>query len=60
MSIELAKHFNGIVLVVEAERARREVVKQSITKISRAGSTIFGVVLNKRRYYVPKWAYNRL
>ena|GEM_PF-2919986 len=60
MSIELAKHFNGIVLVVEAERARREVVKQSITKISRAGSTIFGVVLNKRKFYVPKWAYNRL
>jgi polysaccharide biosynthesis transport protein len=60
MAIEFAPFFDGVILVVEAGRVRRQVVRQAVTKMSRAGVTIFGVVLNKRKYYVPQWAYGRL
>jgi Mrp family chromosome partitioning ATPase len=60
MAIEFAPFFDGVILVIEAGRVRRQVVQQAVTKMSRAGVTIFGVVLNKRKYYMPQWAYGRL
>jgi uncharacterized protein involved in exopolysaccharide biosynthesis len=60
MAIELAKYFDGIILVVESERVRRQVAQQAIAKMSRAGIAILGVVINKRKFYVPHWAYKRL
>jgi protein-tyrosine kinase len=29
-------------------------------KIKRSGGKILGLVLNKRRYYIPEWIYKRL
>jgi Mrp family chromosome partitioning ATPase len=51
---------DGIIYVIESERIRREVVKHAKEKLDNAGVKIFGIVLNKRRYYIPKWLYNRL
>lgn len=57
--LELAEYIDDVILVVESERVRREVLVQSITRLSRSGITIFGVILNRSRYYVPKWLYNK-
>ncbi len=56
----LGKFFDGVLLVVECERTKWEVVDTSREKISRAGGTVLGVILNKRKYYVPKALYGRL
>ncbi len=56
----LGKHFDGVLLVVECERTKWEVVDLSREKISRAGGTVLGVILNKRKYYVPKAFYARV
>jgi capsular exopolysaccharide synthesis family protein len=55
----IAGQFNGIVLVVECERTRWEVVQDAKERITKAGGEILGVVLNKRQYYIPKAFYGR-
>lgn len=53
----IAGLFDGIVLVVECERTRWEVVQMAKERITKAGGTILGVVLNKRRFYIPRALY---
>jgi protein-tyrosine kinase len=49
--------FDGIVLVVECERTRWEVVQDAKERLAKAGGKILGVVLNKRNYYIPRAFY---
>ena len=58
--MELSHTVDDVLLVVEAERIRREVISRSIIDLLHSGISIFGVVLNKQRYYVPQWLYKRL
>jgi len=51
---------DGILYVIESEKVRREVMKHIKEKLNTAGAKLFGVVLNKRRLYIPKWLYHRL
>ncbi len=60
IAIRLANLVDGVVLVVEAERARWEVVLHAKDVLLRANAKVLGVVLNKRRYHVPEWLYRRL
>jgi len=53
----VASNFDGIVLVVECERTRWEVVQDGKEWLTKAGGKILGVALNKRRYYIPKALY---
>ncbi len=53
----VASHFDGVVLVVECERTRWEVVQDAKERLAKAGGKILGVALNKRRYYIPKAIY---
>jgi capsular exopolysaccharide synthesis family protein len=59
-SLALAGKVDGVVLVVEFERTRREVLQQYKDRLEKNGAHILGVVLNKRRFHIPKWVYNRL
>jgi Mrp family chromosome partitioning ATPase len=51
---------DGVVLVVEAEKTRWPVAETVRDKIKNSGGNILGIVLNKRRYYIPDWIYNKL
>lgn len=51
---------DGIVLVIAAGRTRIPVVERARDLIDAAGGRLLGVVLNRRRSYVPKWLYERL
>lgn len=53
----IAGFFDGVVLVVECERTRWEVVRDAKERLTKAGGKILGVALNKRRYYIPKALY---
>ena len=56
----MASKADAGVLVVEAERIRREVIQRSIGTLEDLGANILGVVLNKRRYPIPGFIYRML
>lgn len=56
----MAKALDGVVLVVEAERTRSAAVQASQRTIAMHGGNLLGVVLNKRRFHIPNFIYNRL
>ncbi|RJR35233.1 MAG: tyrosine-protein kinase family protein [Desulfobacteraceae bacterium] len=58
--LALARNSDGVVLVVEAEKTRWPVVENLKNSVLRYGGNILGVVLNKRRYYIPQWIYQWL
>mgnify|MGYP006278087271 CR=1 FL=1 len=53
----VAPHVGGVLLVVECEKTKWEVVQLAQEKLSTAGSKNTGVVLNRRRFYVPRPVY---
>lgn len=58
--LAIASKVDGVVLVVEAEKSRWQTVRTLRDSIYRVGGSILGVVLNKRRFYIPKSIYKRL
>lgn len=51
---------DGVVLILECGKTRRQVALKAKTEIEASGGNLLGVVLNKRKYYIPKWLYKRL
>jgi Mrp family chromosome partitioning ATPase len=58
--IEISRRVDGVVLVVEAEKTRWQVVENLKEKIENSGGNILGMVFNKRRLYIPESIYQRL
>jgi MinD-like ATPase involved in chromosome partitioning or flagellar assembly len=55
-----ARSVNGVIVVVEAERTRKEQVRSTLQTIEMAKGNLLGCVLNKRQYPVPNWLYRRI
>lgn len=55
-----APSVDGVVVVVEAERTRKEQVRSTLNAIEMAQGNLLGCVLNKRQYPIPEWLYQRL
>lgn len=60
LSARLASLCDGVVLVIEAERLRWEVLLEAKTQLLKWNANTVGVVLNKRRFPIPKWLYRML
>jgi capsular exopolysaccharide synthesis family protein len=58
--LTLAGKVDGVVMVVEAEKTRWEVAQAAKQRLEDSGAKILGVVLNKRRFYIPNWVYKTL
>jgi Mrp family chromosome partitioning ATPase len=58
--LSVAPFVTGVILVVEANRTRRDQVIQATRSIEFARGRLLGHILNKRRYVVPEWLYRRL
>ena len=58
--LTLASKVDGIVLVVEAEKTRWQVLNSVSNRIRLGGGNILGAILNKRRHHVPAAIYKRL
>jgi len=56
----LASLCDGVIIVVEAERLRWEVVQRVKERLVKAEADVLGVVLNKRRFPIPAWLYRTL
>jgi uncharacterized protein involved in exopolysaccharide biosynthesis/Mrp family chromosome partitioning ATPase len=53
----IGRKADGIVLLVEADKTRWPVVASVRDKIMKRHGNLLGVVLNKRKYYIPGWIY---
>ncbi len=58
--IELSHKVDGVVMVVEAEKTRWQVASSVKDKIQERGGNILGVILNKKKYYIPPFIYKLL
>ena len=57
--VALGAQVDAVVVVVEAERTRAPVALRLVDLLRRAEAPVTGAVLNKRRFYVPAWIYDR-
>jgi Mrp family chromosome partitioning ATPase len=58
-SVAVSRQVDGVLLVVEAERSRKKVAKNIKDRIIANGGAVIGVILNKRRYYIPAYLYKK-
>jgi hypothetical protein len=58
--LSLAPFVDGIILIVEADRTRKDQVQHAEKAIAFARGKLIGTILNKRSYVVPEWIYRRL
>ena len=59
-AVGLARLCDGVTLVLEAERSRREVAQRVKEQLIESKAKVLGVVINKRRFRIPGWLYRRL
>jgi succinoglycan biosynthesis transport protein ExoP len=58
--IMLAPLIDTTAVVVAAESTRASMARNLRDRLAEAGGDTAGVILNKRRFYVPRAAYDRL
>ena len=51
---------DGVLMVIESGKTRRQVAQRTKKELEDAGGKLLGLVLNRRRYYIPDWIYRRL
>ncbi len=56
----LCTKVDGVVLVIEAGKTRRHVALRAKKELKEAGANLLGVVINKRKYYIPDRIYRLL
>ncbi len=56
----LCAKVDGVVLVIESGKIRRQVAISAKKQLVEAGGRVLGVVLDKRRFYIPDFIYRRL
>jgi capsular exopolysaccharide synthesis family protein len=56
----IATVVDGVILVVEAERVRVQIVERTKERLEEVNARILGVVLNKRQFYIPNWLYRQI
>lgn len=58
--IQISRLVDGVVVVIRSGRTKREQVERAIGLLSEAGAKVLGTVLNRRRFHVPRFIYERL
>jgi capsular exopolysaccharide synthesis family protein len=56
----MCNKFDGVVLVLEFGKTRKQVAEKIKHELEAAGANFLGVVINRRKYFIPKWIYKRL
>ena len=58
--IQLSRRVDGVVMVIRSGRTKRELVQHALELLDGAGARVLGSVLNRRRFYIPRFFYERL
>jgi protein-tyrosine kinase len=56
----IATKVDGVILVIESGKTRSQVAIRAKQELEEAGAKVLGVILNRRKYYIPDWVYKRL
>jgi capsular exopolysaccharide synthesis family protein len=56
----LARKVDATILVIESGKTRKQIALRAIQQIEDAGGKILGIVLNRRKFYIPDWLYKHL
>lgn len=56
----IGAHAGGTVIVVQAGRTKREVIKRAMMMIQKLDGRFIGTVLNRKKYYIPEFIYRRV
>lgn len=56
----LAANVDGVVLIVRANRTKREVLTKAEKLVRFGGGRVIGTVLNRRSFPIPEAIYKRL
>lgn len=56
----LCRMVRGVVVVVESNLTRSEVVRHTLDKLQAGQANVIGTILNKRELHIPKWLYRFL
>jgi Mrp family chromosome partitioning ATPase len=56
----LCRMVRGVLVVVESNLTRSEVVRHTLDKLQSGQANILGMILNKRELHIPKWMYRFL
>ncbi|MCC6152768.1 MAG: hypothetical protein IT367_03370 [Candidatus Hydrogenedentes bacterium] len=59
-AVLLSPVVDGTVLIVNAGESRWQVVRNAVEQLTAQNGTVVGVVLNKRRYFIPSFIYRKL
>ena len=56
----MASAVDGVVIVVRAGKTKREIVQRSLEMVGQFEGQVLGLVLNRKKYYIPDFIYRRL
>jgi protein-tyrosine kinase len=56
----LAKHLDGLIMVLAAERTRWESGARLIERLRAGGVNVLGAALNRKKFFIPRALYKRL
>lgn len=59
-ALAVARAVDGTILVVHANRTRRQVAMHAARRIEDSGGQVLGVVLNRTLNFIPEWIYRWL
>jgi capsular exopolysaccharide synthesis family protein len=58
--VQLSRRVDGVVIVIRSGRTKRELIQHGLALLDDAGARVLGSVLNRRRFYIPRFVYDRL
>ncbi len=58
--VQLSTVCDGVILVVRAGHTRRQLHVRALELLEEAKATTLGSVLNRRRFYIPRFVYDRI
>lgn len=56
----MGKIVDGVILVIKSGKTRKQVAIRAKNELADAGAKVLGVMLNRRKHYIPEWIYKRL
>jgi Mrp family chromosome partitioning ATPase len=59
-SASIAALCEGVIMVVQGGRTLRQAAKAAKQLLQRANCNLLGVFINRRKYYIPQFLYDRL
>jgi len=58
--VQLSRKVDGVVMVIRSAATKQAQARRVLSLLDDAGATVLGSILNGRRFYIPRFIYDRL